>query len=585
MTYKSLFIYPEFRYFIYFIYFISTNLNAETDPGNLMKASENITINFSEDIDEGVMYYRIERENSDEETDMFNVIVVDRNKPYRLRPIVDFSKNKSDKGRFRTHSVFNHIKNKKSIVIAAINGDFFSHDDGSKDYKENKLSFPVRTFIYSGIDMKVFASKPEAMLTFSNDYEKLGVAQIFHKVETLEPEGNVKKIHDFKTQYEKFIGVKSYKDSKTSYVKNLKFSDLGKTKDKNSLINWTIGLTQGSVFGSFYKDGKWVTDACNNPDGVPGNKTFFSSGEKKVPIIAFNSEYLILAVSTTKIKKNRHVCEFLKKLKMSYSTYLDGGGSTQMVVKLRDYFGDTAEHEDVSPNYNNRAVLSAIALVKSYSDIDYLSEDYKRAIYYLTDFGVFSGSNGKFEPKKKITRAELSKVIVKLLNIMQIPKEKRCERYSKYVDSGKNNKPTWFLKNYGEIIICKGILNGDTTNYDLRLNDSISYIELSKMIVVAFVGRDIKTPEKKLVDWSVKYFDCLNNYKTGYKNRFGDEFNIFDLYDSHSWTQETIQQTIQEKSHIVKREDMALFLYRVFTLWQEGKFDKSSSCVNSKEGG
>lgn len=527
------------------------------DPFILINNNKDITIDNILELSDGVWFYEDVEQEVTGFNNKYNLIVIDRSKAYRLRTIVDFSK--ENKGYFKSHSVMNHIKNKGGkIVIGAINGDMFSNKDGSKKvYKENKTVYPERTFLYNGIDLKYSTSK-EPIISFSNNYKKLDIDLSFHNI------GKVNSEHDFVEKYKKYLGIDSYKSTNTSYIINGTFQESGKTDQTSTPIDWSMGLTQGSVWGYRYKNGEFKDNICANPTDTPNGKYLWSHA----PMIAFNEDYAILAVSKKLISENQDVCDLFKVLKMDYVAYLDAGGSTQMVIKKED------EYQNKSPDNNDRAILSALAIVKAYPDVSKLDDEYQRAIYYLTDFGVFSGDDkGKFNPDSFISRAETSKIIIRLLELMG--KNIKAGNIGAYKDI---HLVSWF-EPYAKKMVGLGLMEGYTKD-KLDPKGKISYMELSKIMAIAFNGINIKVLDKKNDDWSVKYFNCLDNYGKNYIDRFRNKYGIFDL-DNESWEQPTENETIYNKSREATRKDVALFLYRAFILWQDGKFDESSStCVN-----
>ena len=569
----------------------------------------------------GAFYCETFVKNSDGEIDKFKLIIADRNRPYRLRPIiqVDAEATKLEKsGRFKNKSVLNHIESRASSkIIGAINGDSFGTNSKIPIYKYSIPSFPLKTFIYGGININQ-SENPEAILSFSSETNHIGIKTTFNNI------GIVREGDNFiSTFYNGFYAIDTAYNGTTTFIEQggkFNNSKISKSNKKDSYANWSIGLTQGSILGGIYAppndanhlyvdtsdpknihndntkyginydntvDDKksyprfWYENTCYYPNNAP------EEGGDYIPFISFNEKKIILGVSDTEIKKNKHVCHFLRDLNMNYGTYLDGGGSTQLVVRNPLNY----KYIDKSPNDNNRKVLSAIALVENYPDIDNLDEEYKRAIYYLTDFGVLSGDeNGDFGEGKPITRAEISKMIVRLLEIMQVPKEKTeyCEMTRKmYAVSNQEDISHWFFtqtdalqakdrESYAKEIVCKGILNGRNNTRYLDINGNVTYWELSKMISIAFQGRkQFKNPENN--DWPTKYSDCLQNYGKGYTNRFKEKYkNIFD--DKLQGVED--ENTKKWFSPYALREDVALFLYRAFILWQDKKFDNvSESCV------
>jgi len=572
------------------LYDISNNsFNTSLHPATLISNNPNLTIDLSKSLvlsrgnsnrEGSPIYYEVTQTRDGvvaNNKDKFNIVVIDRSQPYRLRPIVDFTINSKGRGRFKTHSVENHIENKGgSIVIAAINGDLFGHDDGTDDYEENKLAYPSTTFLYGGIDLN-FYNSPEPILTFSKknlNNKELALDVFFHNI------GQVNSEHDFDKVYKADLGEESFSSKTTSFINNGSFQESGKSRKINSDIDYAMGLKQGTILGYMYKDGKLQSGYCNNPDGSPKTK-YGINWDSHAPSIAFNDDYIILAVSKTEIVENKNVCNFFKSLDMEYAAYLDAGGSTQMVIRNPDAFDSRGKvideknlYSNKSPNSHDRAVLSGITVVSDYPDLQNLDEKYKRAIYYLTDFGISNGDEfGNFGVGLNITRAEFSKIIINLLKVMQ--KDIKEGDISKYRDI---NDVNWFA-NYAKQVVGMGLIEGqknESGDWLLRPADNITYWELSKMISVAFQGtRNLKQPENG--DWVQKYSDCLNNYGDGYSNRFKESINnIFDdklkgIYD---------EDKKEWFSPYATREDVALFLYRAFILWQDNKFDDvSKSCV------
>lgn len=563
---------------------IKTDGSCLTENSNI---SSNIKVTDQEKLSDGVCFYHIMYYAgfTDKIISKYDIVVVDRKKPYRLRPIVDISayngfrkKIKVENfGAFKSHSVMTFVKSRTKNIIAAINGPLFSFSNGKKHnlltnpYKDGKETEPDRTFLYGGLNLNQ-STAPEPILAMSSNYNHLDLNLFFHNM------GSVKKEHNFSKEYHDAY------DSTNSYTKkNANLKNVSKDHNHTSNLDWAIGIKSGSFMGQVYipidteekdifpknakhdeivygkgvKDRYWYENAAYYPN---------IDASEIEPIVAYNEDYVILGLNlgnndTDGEVINEDVYLAFNSLGMKYGAYLDGGGSSQLVIK-----GSNGEY--VKKGYKkNRAVFSALAIIKAYSDVDDLEEEYKRAIYYLTDFGIMGGDdNGKFNPDNNITRAEVSKMIINILDLMGKPRCGKCEKYKKY----KIIKHWFYTSEYAQSIICRGIKEGNGNN-ELDVNENISYMELSKMITIAFKGPIKK--ESKSTDWSKPYFTYLQK---GYKDRFSETYGILDL-GRRSWEQPTEEKTIKEKSHYAKRKEVALFLYRAFILWQDGKFGKYES--------
>ena len=596
-------------FLIFNINYLYANVSLfKTDGSCLSKNStiaSNIHVIDQEKLSDGVCFYHIYyyAGYTDKIVSTYDIVVVDRKKPYRLRPIVDISKYTGSRkegsetkqvknfGAFKSHSVMTFVKSRTKNVVAAINGPVFSFSNGKSHsilnrYKDGKETEPNRTFLYGGLNLKK-SGREEPILGMSSNYDKLDLNLFFHNIGTVKPE------HDFDVEYRKVYS------NTNGYIKeDASLRKVGKNSTHTSNLDWAIGIASGSFMGQVYvpkentgttfpKNAKyelgvygttekpryWYENVANYPQ--------YSASEIE-PIVAYNKDYVILGLNlgdgdTYGEVKNEDVYLAFNSLGMKYGAYLDGGGSSQLVIKGSD--GSYIEKGDK----NDREVFSALAIVKAYPDLQFSSynkdmkKKYKEAIYYLTDFGIFGGDkNGLFGAGDKITRAEFSKMIINLLKVMQVDIEDGdLDNYTD-VDS-----VDWF-RPFAKKVVGLGLMEGNKAKTKLSPSENITYWELSKMISIAFQGKNIKKPiESKLVDpkggWHNTYLQCLNNYSKGYDNRFKEEYkNIFNdklqsYYDS--------SQKLWFSKYAV-REDVALFLYRAFILWQDGKFDDvSKSCV------
>ena len=109
-----------------------------------------------------------------------------------------------------------------------------------------------------------------------------------------------------------------------------------------------------------------------------------------------------------------------------------------------------------------------------FSDDNLISADKKEYITLATALGIISGSDGKFNPKDNVTRAEFTKIIAEMLDYNV---NVQYNNIFSDVNSGD-----WYAK-YVQVASNKGVINGSNGNF--RPNDNITTEEMAVILTRA----------------------------------------------------------------------------------------------------
>lgn len=156
-----------------------------------------------------------------------------------------------------------------------------------------------------------------------------------------------------------------------------------------------------------------------------------------------------------------------------------------------------------SPVFGVDAKVEVDGLENIYRDSNAISSWAIESVKEGTTKGFISGSNGKFNPKDNITRAEFTKIMVNILD-EKTGLNKDVDYSPVEIDFSDVNKKDWFYP-YIKVGIKAGIIKGEGNNFNP--NDNITREQMAVIIVraLALGNKEVDTKIKdiaKVSSWA-----------------------------------------------------------------------------------